>query len=76
MVATPEPSTRFTLRPSTSAITRTSPPRCSKRRMLMSPVVMICPEPMLVMRPIDRNTCRLPDTSTMKPTTRGDCLAR
>ena len=27
-------------------MTRTSPPRCSKRRRLMSPVVMICPPPM------------------------------
>jgi len=42
----------------------------------MSPVVMIWPEPMLVTRPIDRNTRRLPVTSTMKPTTRGASVLR
>ena len=42
----------------------------------MSPVVMICPEPMLVTRPIERNTRRLPGTSTMMPTTRGDSVLR
>ena len=55
---------------------RTSPPRCSKRRRLMSPVVMICPAPMLVMRPMDRNTRRLPGTSTIMPTTRGAAFVR
>ena len=61
----------YTLRPSSSAITRTSPPRCSKRRTLMRPVVMIWPAPMLVTRPIETKTRRLPGISTMRPTTRG-----
>ncbi len=56
MVAVPELSTKVTSRPSTSAITRTSPPRCSKRRMLMRPVVMTWPDPKLVTRPIERKT--------------------
>ena len=74
--AVPLPSRSVTLRPRISAMMRTSPPRCSKRRRLMSPVVMIWPEPMLVTRPIDRNTLRLPGTSTIMPTTLGTARAR
>ena len=37
---------------------------------------MICPDPMLVTRPIERNTRRLPGTSTTMPTTLGLWLLR
>src|SRR5690349_18889270 len=76
MVASPEPSLNTTLRPSISAMTRTSPPRCSKRRRLMSPVVMIWPPPIDVTRPIDTKTRRFPGISTMRPTTRGGSFLR
>ncbi len=71
MTASPDPSRSTTLRPSSSEITRTSPPRCSKRRRLIWPVAMTCPDPMLVTRPIDRKTRRLPVISTTRPTTVG-----
>ena len=76
IVASPLPSVKTTRRPSISAMTRTSPPRCSKRRTLMRPVVMIWPLPMLVTRPIDTKTRRLPGISTIRPTTRGGSLLR
>src|SRR3954451_11993759 len=76
MVASPEPSARVTRRPSTSARIRVSLARCSKRRTLMSPVVMTCPEPTDTTRPIERNTRRRPGISTTKPTTRGGAALR
>ena len=76
IVASPVPSVKTTLRPRSSAMTRTSPPRCSNRRTLMSPLVMIWPLEMLVTRPIDRNTRRLPGISTISPTTLGGSSLR
>ena len=42
-------------------MTRTSPPRCWKRRTLMRPVVMTWPVAIEVTRPIDTNTRRAGD---------------
>ena len=56
MTAVPDPSLRYTLRPRSSAITRTAPPRCWKRRTLMRPVVMTWPVAIEVTRPIETNT--------------------
>ena len=52
-------------------MTRTSLVRCSKRRMLTSPVVMTCPPSTEVTRVIGTKTRRRPGTSTTRPMTRG-----
>jgi len=67
----PLPSRMVTVRSRISASTRVSEGRCSKRRMLTTPVVMTCPPSMLVTRPMGRNTRRRPGTSTTRPTARG-----
>ena len=65
-----------TSRPMSSAIMRVSPARCSNRRTLMRPVVMTCPDPIDVIRPMGTKTRRLPGISTIRPTTRGAPVAR
>ena len=60
-----------TVRSKSSAATSTSLVRCSKRRMLTSPVVMTAPASIEVTRVIGTKTRRRPGTSTTRPMTRG-----
>ena len=52
ITARPEPSRNSTERPITSAMRRTSPPRCSNRRKSIRPLTITCPLEMLDTRPI------------------------
>ena len=65
-----------TRRSSISPTTSVSFGRCSKRRMLTTPVVITWPLSMLVTRVIGRKTARRPNTSTTSPRTRGRLALR
>ena len=60
-------STIVTVRSSSSPSTSVSVVRCSKRRMLTSPVVITWPESTLVTRVIGTKIRRRPSTSTTRP---------
>ncbi|MGY4643272.1 hypothetical protein ACVW07_001105 [Cellulomonas sp. URHB0016] len=76
IVAVPDPSTKSTVRSSSSPTTRVSNARCSNRRMFTRPVEMTCPASTEVTRVSGRNTRRRPATSTTSPTARGGPFGR
>ncbi len=64
-------STSVTRRSSSSPKTSRSVGRCSKRRTFSTPVVMTCPDSMLVTRVMGRKMRRRVDNSTTSPRARG-----